>query len=71
MNGNEEILKEIINLRTDFLENFAKILGDELRRKKINVSSVDWFFPVKVDLSQARTKGFIKTFDEMASSILV
>ncbi|GAI85828.1 unnamed protein product, partial [marine sediment metagenome] len=67
----EEILREIINLRTDFLENFAKILGDELRRKKINVSSVDWFFPVKVDLSQARTKGFIKTFDEMASSILV
>lgn len=71
MNDNEEILKEIINLRTDFLENFAKILGDEFRRKKINVNTIDWFFPIKVDLSQARKRGFIKTFDEMASSILV
>ncbi|GAI07751.1 unnamed protein product, partial [marine sediment metagenome] len=71
MNGNEEVLQEIINLRTDFLENFAKILGEEFRRKKINVNTIDWFFPIKVDLSQARTKGFIRSFDEMACSILV
>jgi len=76
MNGNNnevlnELLQETINLRRDFLENFAQILGEQFRKEKINVNTVDWFVPIKVDLSTKRIRECVHRFDEPASSILV